>query len=167
MKRQSIIQEFPICVALIFVILISGCATATTRMYTGEALPKEKIAVIKGNKRFLFVVFAYVQSGVRIREVDGRLLLPPTEKCEVLPGLHDVVVEAYSKGGMGTFLLTPFSSYFRVSFKFNTEAGHQYRIKVPSLTYKGALVKVKDTKSGEIVGSQPIEHWMSTINGTH
>jgi hypothetical protein len=127
-------------------------------MYTGEALPKEKIAVIKGGTKFLYLGFVFVETGTRILEVDGKALLPPTKKCEVLPGLHTIVVEPYHEA-------TWFVSYSGggseiigwVFLKFNTEAGHQYKIEVPYGWKRGTLVNVIDIKSGEVVASQYID----------
>jgi len=52
MKQESTIQGFSLCAVLIFVILTSGCAT--TRMYTGEALPAEEIAAIREALKSIF-----------------------------------------------------------------------------------------------------------------
>jgi hypothetical protein len=151
MKRNSIVQGFSIFAALILAILTSGCAT--TRMYTGEALPKEKIAVIKGDTKFLYLGFVFVETGTRILEVDGKALLYPTKKCEVLAGLHSIVVEPYHEG----FFAGTFKTCGWVFLKFNTEAGHQYKIEVPYGWKRGTLVNVIDTKSREVVASQSID----------
>jgi hypothetical protein len=135
MKRFSILfmQGPSICAALIFVILSSGCATTiATKMYPGSALPKEQAAIIEGKdtrERPSLTFFPpYCNSHVRILDVDGQHL-SPTQKCEVLPGLHNVVIQVEYKGSTGG--LIPWDNIEgskSVSLQFNAEAGHQYRI---------------------------------------
>jgi hypothetical protein len=157
MKRKPVIEGLSIFVALILVILPSGCATSGMRMYTGEALPKEQVAVIKGSTKFLYLGLAYVVTGARILEADGKALLHPTKTCEVLPGLHSLVVEPYRWLDV-LFLPNPGGETCGwVFLKFNTEAGHQYKIEVPYWWKRGTLVNVIDTKSGEIVATQSID----------
>jgi hypothetical protein len=160
-ERKSIIQGFSIFLALILFILTSGCATTATRMYTGDALPKEQVAIIAGRDTFLFLplpIFWVSGSSVEIREVDGKPLFRPTRKCEVLPGLHNLVVQAYYTR-LTIFFNVPVDSEASRSgsLQFNTEAGHQYKIKVRYRNWQipAFRVNVIDTKSAEIVGSYP------------
>lgn len=48
MKREPIIQGLSIIMALILVVISSGCVGPTVRTYVGDKLPKSEVAVIKG-----------------------------------------------------------------------------------------------------------------------
>jgi hypothetical protein len=146
MKRQRIVEELSIFVVLILLILTSGCATSGMRMYTGEELPKEQVAVIEGTTRFLYLVFGYICVSVKISQVDDKVPFHPVHKCEVLPGLHTVAVTVFREGG---FLLDFEPISRSISLEFNAEAGHHYKIKAGYTA--STVVNVIDIESGEIV----------------
>jgi len=125
-------------------------------MYTGDELPKEQVAIIEGRDTFLFIPLPILwasRSAVEILEVDGKPLSRPTKKCEVLPGLHNVGVQAYYI----RFSVADLEASRSGSLQFNAEAGHQYKINVRYRNWQipAFRVNVIDTKSGEIVASYP------------
>lgn len=159
MKRKSIIQGISICVVLIFVALTCGCATTAKRMYTGEALPKEQVAIIEGSTStqliYFIIGFWKRHTTVLIREVDDKVPSSFIHKCEVLPGLHNVVVEVEQTVEAGLFFPAagPSSQARRtVPLQFNTIAGHEYRIKID----KGISLVAVNNHSGEVVANKPI-----------
>lgn len=152
MKRRPVNQGLSTFVALILVILTSGCATSAMRVYTGEVLPKEQVAVIEGTTRFLYLVFGYIYVSVKISQVDDKVPFHPVHKCEVLPGLHTVVVKVSREGA---FLLDFEPISRSISFEFNAKTGHHYKIKAGYAA--STVVNVIDIESGEIVASQPID----------
>ncbi len=165
MNPKSIIQGIPICAVLIFVILISGCATTTiaTRMYSGDALQKEQVVTIEGKDTMEIrpgrFSSPYCKSHGRILDVDGQHL-SPTKKCEVLPGLHNVVIQVEYQGDNGGIILSRIEGNTLVSLQFNAEAGHQYRISMRYWQYwqpwkAGLHVLVVDAKSGKLVATYP------------
>ncbi len=157
MRRQSIIQRLSIWAALTLVVLTYGCSTTPKRMYAGEALPKEQVATIEGSKNLKFIYFIYGywshRKTVLIREVDGKPLLELTNKCEVLPGLHNVVVEVErSEKASSIYGGKHFHVIRKVPLQFNVIAGHKYRIKIEKDKYLMAV----NTHSGEVVAKNPI-----------
>jgi len=144
MKRESIIQGFPICVAfLIFVVLTSGCAIGPTiRTYSGDKLPKSEVAVIKGG--WVFDLLGY--GGLDIDSVDGVDLR--ATKVEVLPGWHKLIIRRYSF----SFVPPMGAPGDLVEAAVNFEAGHQYKIRY--WYYKGILikgVKIIDVTTGALI----------------
>jgi hypothetical protein len=124
MKREYIIQRFPICLALIFIVLTSGCAIGPTiRTYSGDKLQKSEVAVMKGS--WLFVLLGY--GGFDVYSVDGKDLR--ATKVEVLPGWHTLIIRDYSFSFVAPMGAPP--RYAGVTFNF--EAGHEYKIKSKSL----------------------------------
>ena len=151
MKRESIIQMFSICVALIFVIITSGCVSIgpTMKSYNGDKLQKSEVAVIKG--WLLIGVFQY--EGIDIYGIDGSTL--EATKVEVLPGWHELVIRRY------VFVFFPKlpwgedtpPSYAPVAFNF--EAGHEYKIKYWMVGILTEGVKIIDVTTGAIILTQP------------
>ncbi len=147
MKRKSIIQGFSICVALIFVILTSGCVVGPrVRTYSGDKLQKSEVAVIKGG--YLTPLIWY--ECVDIYEIDG--MHPKATNVEVLPGWHELVIRNY------VISLSPLGpapgcqNVVRAAFNF--EARHEYKIKKlfnRLLVEEG--VKIIDVTTGAIVFS--------------
>ncbi len=147
MKRESIIQGFPICVALlIFVVLTSACVRIgpAMKIHSVDKLPEE-VAVIKG--RYYFALY---YEGVLTLKIDGKYvgsirdeILPASTKVEVLPGWHElVIVHAIVS------LLYIDAECARGAFNF--EAGHEYKIKFPFFSH---LVEVIDVNTGVTVFS--------------
>jgi len=153
MKRKSIIERLSIFMALILVILTSGCATTVTRMYKGDELPIQEIAVItQSSKRFPMVE-------VHICSVYEELLESPLAgslKVEVMPGFHKVVVsihwaerDFWDLSG----LFTQHFLYFCI-LEFTAEAGHQYKIKARDLWGKSCpSIAFVDIQSGAVIAN--------------
>jgi len=80
MKRKSIMRPLSICAVLIFVILTSGCA-ATRRMYTGEASPKEQVAVMGAVSKFKFNYNVFVWICSLDEELQNLLALEKLKLC--------------------------------------------------------------------------------------
>jgi len=138
MKRESIIQGFPICVALlIFVVLTSGCVGPTVRTYSGDKLQQSEVAVIKG--RYYFTLLNY--DHVEIYKFDGSIV--EATEVEVLPGWHELVILNYVINLFG-------SPPECVRAAFNFEAGHEYKIKWQFLS---PLVKIIDVNTGVTIFS--------------
>ena len=137
MKRKSIIQGFPICVALIFVVLTSGCVGPRVRAYSGDKLQKPEVAVIKG--RYYFTPLYY--DCVDIYSIDGSIL--EATKVEILPGWHKLVIEHYV---INLFGYPPEC----VHAEFNFEAGHEYKIKSPFIS---DLIEIIDVNTGVTIFS--------------
>ena len=146
MKRKSIIQGFLIYLALIFVVLASGCVSIrpATKTYSGDRLQKSEVAVIKGWP--FYKVFGY--DGIDIYSVDGKYI--ETTKVEVLPGWHELVIWNYG------FRFLPWGScdghsHARVAFNF--KAGHEYEIKGEGIGTSG--LKIVDVATGAIIHTLP------------
>lgn len=113
-------------------------------MHAIKKSSKEDIAVIRGDRIYLFFVIIKIN----IRVVDGleRGLLT-SNKVEVKPGLHRLTVE-----------YNLFSYSVKISANFdlsiNVEAGHEYKIQE-----KNSFLVVKDTTSGMVVASHPLNQY--------
>ena len=141
MKREFIIQGFPICVALIFFVLTSGCVSITPKKsYSGDKLPKSEVAVMKGRYYYALLYFDVVE----IYKIDGKCMR--STKVEVLPGWHELVILNYV---INLFGLPPDC----VRAAFNFEAGHKYRIKTPLVFQRGDLVTIIDVNTGVTIFS--------------
>lgn len=163
MEREYIIQRLLICSALIFVTLTSGCAAM--RMYTGEALPKEQVAVIKGSSK----TYLYYNVMISIVSVDEELrTYPSANKVEVMPGFHKVVIMIWVYENRHNIFLQlaarSFTDYY--AFEFTAESGQQYKIEtVDFLSFfrstvpvpRSSLIAVVDINSGSVVARQPID----------
>jgi hypothetical protein len=131
MKRESIIQGFPICVALlIFVVLTTGCVGPTVRTYSGNKLQKSEVAVIKG-RYYSFPLFWF--ENIDIHRFDHSIV--DTTEVEALPGWHELVVTRYS-----IKLFPSDVECARAAFSF--EAGHEYRIKSPFFSHRMEIIDV-------------------------
>jgi hypothetical protein len=172
MKREYIIQGLPIFVALILVILTSGCATA--RMYQGEKLPKEQIAIIKVSRsHYVYFPPTFIGiSGIDVLAIDNESiqsrapkLIPDytyvrlATRIEVLSGFHTVYIVARKEVGAGSYFgpVDLYKGYQGLSLLFYAEAGHEYRIKVPYWWKKGSLIRIVDVGSEEVVASEIIK----------
>lgn len=144
MKRESITQGFPICAALIFVVLASGCLGPKMRNYSGDNLQKPEVAVIKGF--YYFTPFAYLS--IDIYSVDDSF--PEATNVEVLPGRHELEIRSWSISFLPFGMNAP-PECARVAF--NLEAGHEYKILIRGLAKK--YVEIKDVTTGATILSQP------------
>ncbi len=122
------------------------------RMYTGEALPKEQIAVIKGTSKEYFF---RGRVGVYIISVDEELRKGPSfNRVEVMPGLHKVVVGVNVVSGWGN--IDVLGNY---SLEFNAEAGHEYKIITRDHWKEDAFIALIDTNSDTVVSKKRINKW--------
>ena len=140
--------------------LIVGCATTTTttKMYTGEELPEEKISVIRGSSGSL---------RVRVVAVDDEWVNCPqagtSHGVEVLPGKHQIRA-IISRHTDSPFPLLPFGwVYFGDTslggreLELNVEAGHKYKIEAKEASGKNAgFIIVVDTNTGEEISRNPL-----------
>ncbi len=120
MKRESIIQRFPICLVLVFLLLSSGCFVGPrVKTHSGDKLQHSEGAVIKG-----FCYYALLNYDcVDIYEIDNSLV--KATNVEVSPGRHTLVIRNYDFS-LGTLL--GFPPYY-ANAELNFEAGHEYKIK--------------------------------------
>ncbi len=101
-------------VILIILIVPIFCGCGTIQVYTGDRLPKEKVAIIKQNgKRPYYTV---------IKEIDGKPVDSVFKSFEILPGAHTLQINVMGflpdwdrKDGMDTI-------------SFAAEIGHVYRV---------------------------------------
>ena len=146
MKRKSVIRGFLIYLALISVVLASGCASVgpATKSYSGDRLQKSEVAVIKGWS--LYRLFGY--DGIDIYSIDGNYL--EATNVEVLPGRHELIIWNFD------FCYLPWGScdgpsYARVAINF--EAGHEYEIKGPDTDTSS--FKIVDVSTDAIIHTLP------------
>jgi hypothetical protein len=158
---------------LVFLVatLIFGCATA--KMYQGEKLPNEQIAIIKVSRsHYVYFPPTFIGiSGIDVLAIDNERiqsrapkLIPDyaygrlATRIEVLPGSHTVYVVARKEVGAGSYFgpVQLYNGYQGLRLLFNTEAGREYKIKVPYWWKKGSLIRVVDVGSGEVVASETI-----------
>ncbi len=146
MKRKSIIRGFLIYLALIFVVLASGCVSIgpTTKSYSGDKLQKSEVAVIKGWGFFSLLGYG----GIDIYSIDGNYL--QAAKAEVLPGWHELII------WNDDFCFLTWGSchgpmFARVAFNF--EAGHEYKIKGRGIGTPG--FRIVDVATGAIIHILP------------
>jgi hypothetical protein len=144
MKRESVIQRFSSCAALIFLVLTSGCFVGPrVKAYSGDKLQKSDVAVIKG--WCYFALFGY--ECYDIYEIDGSYL--KATNVEVLPGWHELVIRDFNFSFVAPVGLPP--QYLRAAFNFET--GHKYKIKTH---FKGILMEgmdIIDATTGAIIFS--------------
>jgi hypothetical protein len=138
---------FSVCLALISVILASGCVRLgpAVRTYSGDRLQKSEVAIIKGWWYSIILVW----DSIKIYEIDGCSV--NTTKLEVLPGRHELVIRN-NDGSLVALMSTPEK---RARVDYNFEAGHEYKIKY---WFKGILiegVEIIDISTGDIIYRQP------------
>ena len=99
---------------LIILIITIFCGCGTIQVYTGDRLPKEKVAIIKQNGASPYYI--------AIKEIDGKSVGSVFKDFEVLPGVHTLRINVMGslpdlsrKDGMDTI-------------SFITEVGHVYRV---------------------------------------
>ena len=144
------------------VALTVGCAT-TTRMYTGEALPKEKIAVIGGSDN---VRFWGGRSGrsyrVTIVSVNEERLKSPvkgrSQRIHVIPGAHKILVDIEGIQCQYVWLWPSCYDFFLLQQKLelNVQAGHEYKIQLENWWAPDGFILVVDTNTGEVILRNPL-----------
>ncbi len=149
---------------LLVVILIFGCATTTpVKIYQGEKLPKEQVAIITAishDKNISSFPGLHVGSAYTwILAIDGTRLDDSfwhdlgQKSVEVLPGWHKILLrfkrEVYLFFGR---------VHREVCFEFSAEAGHEYYILPDSKGLKpGRSLFVLDGTTRKIVASETAE----------
>ena len=130
---------------LMILLIVSSCATNKAhRMYQGEYLPKDKVAILRDTTHYFVTAFCetrfWIVNGVDVR---GKRTL------EMLPGSHEVSF---------TIGYDSFSSKSRSgSFKFQAEAGHVYRLNVTNCMRTHRFEPwIEDETTGMVVaGTKP------------
>jgi hypothetical protein len=142
MKRQSIIQGFPICVVLlIFVVLTSGCVGPTVTTLSAVKLQNSEVAVIKG--RYYFTLLSY--DCVEVNSIDYRI--ERTTNLEFPPGRHELLILHSAN-----YLLLV-NNFKCAPALLNFEAGHEYKIKLPFLSNR---VRIIDVNTGVTIFSETL-----------
>ena len=99
---------------LIILIITIFCGCGTIQVYTGDRLPKEKVAIIKQNGARPYYI--------AIKEIDGKSVGSVFKDFEVLPGVHTLRINV-----MGSF-----PNLYRKedmdTISFVAEIGHVYRV---------------------------------------
>jgi hypothetical protein len=112
-------------------VMAIGCATPTNRLYSGDALPPEKVAVvIEPADELFFGTQAFIS------EIDGKRIdhssWDGSAFVELLPGLHAISVGMNKQTWYGS----KFSLRDR-TFRLQAEAGHRYEIRIKWSTKGG------------------------------
>jgi hypothetical protein len=159
---------------LIFLVAMSAFGCATPRMYEGPKLPKEQVASIKVSRsHYVYFPPTFIGiSGIDVLAIDNEniqsrapKLIPDyayarlATRIEVLPGFHTVYVVARKEVAAGSYFgpVQLYNGHQGLRLLFNTEAGREYKIKVPYWWRKGSLIRVVDVGSGEVVTSETIK----------
>ncbi len=149
---------------LLVVTSIFGCATP--RMYEGPKLPEEQVASIKVSRShwLYFPPTFFGVSGIDVLGTEDKGINPLVNrlitKIEVLPGFHKVFVQVRKEVWAGSNWTGPvqlYETHQNLYLEFNTEAGREYKIKVPYWWRKGSLVRVIDFGSGEVLATYTIK----------
>jgi len=110
--------------------LLAGCST--TKLYEGENLSRENVAIIKGGSDLDFVskLTAFIKS------VDGIELSKTSTSVEVLPGDHTVVAKCTHMGDV----LVPYSTNTETHM-VEVEAGKTYKL-YSGISQSGCTTKI-------------------------
>jgi hypothetical protein len=116
-------------------------------MYEGEKLPKEQVAIIHGSSKF----YGFAKVMTDIMEVVG-IRCNLANSVEVLPGRHEIGALVCVK------LASPecerkLGGYYPLVLY--AMPGHEYQVKSSLWRTENTIVAVVDTRSSEIVASQP------------
>ncbi len=168
---------------LLITILVIKCSHSTipihlrSQMYPGPNLPKDQIAIIKGEHNEASYFLTHRSSHSTIHMIDGQLVRIKWEKdlggpkevevydvdqVEVLPGPHEVVArinlnEVDTAGCFG-------GEYTRLRllvFNFEAKAGHIYTVEPPKITFVGAsgiiTISIFDESTKEVVAVKVVD----------
>ncbi|MHC4270059.1 MAG: hypothetical protein ACYSTS_16565 [Planctomycetota bacterium] len=101
-------------VVLTILVITFFCGCGTIQVYTGDRLPKEKVAIIKQNGARPYYI--------EIEEIDGKSVDSVFRDFEILPGVHTLRIKV-----MGSF--PGFERKEDVdTISFVAEASHVYRV---------------------------------------
>jgi len=105
-------RYFYVILIILIITIFYGCGTI--QVYTGDRLPKEKVAIIKQNGARPYYI--------AIKEIDGKSVGSVFKDFEVLPGVHTLRINV-----MGSF-----PNLYRKedmdTISFVAEIGHVYRV---------------------------------------
>ncbi len=141
--------------------LLTGCATAPTRLYSGPELPGDQVAKISTGERQFKVGFSrQLTERGKILSVDGEKMkgLRMTREIYVLPGQHEIVAQADEADVPGVVFQAWAESQVKkwnTPLIFNAEAGKSYIIRFDSFnTPESRFVYVywvEETQTGKYV----------------
>jgi hypothetical protein len=131
-QRKSVSMAVLCSVAVI----TAGCAAPKNRLYSGDPLPSEKIAVViaPSTTTLLFGTQAVVHA------IDGKRIEASewdrSAHAELLPGRHVLSVGMFQTRHYGLFWTTKTSVRDRV-LELQAEAGHTYELRIKWSTQGG------------------------------
>ncbi len=143
---------------------VFGCATP--KMYEGPKLLKEQVASIKVSRShwLYFPPTFFGVSGIDVLGTEDKGISPLVRRLvtriEVLPGFQRVYVQVRKEVWAGSNWTGPvqlYETHQNLYLEFKTEAGREYKIKVPYWWRKGSLVRVIDFGSGEVLATYTIK----------
>jgi len=103
---------FYVIVIILIITIFYGCGTI--QVYTGDRLPKNKVAIIKQNGARPYYI--------AIKEIDGKSVDSVFKNFEVLPGVHTLKINVMGSNPD----LSRKEDIDTISFV--AEAGHVYRV---------------------------------------
>lgn len=136
-------QRFRVCFIILLPLVLTACATAVTRLYSGSQKPQTETSLLKQTGKvygkFPVLVSVDGQIGTDVLQVGGEW-----QKCynsrwncgfqiELLPGSHTIEVRYLSAG----YNQQTYSADSK-TITFNAEAGKVYTIKINAEEEKGA-----------------------------
>ncbi len=121
------------------VALLTGCATAPMRLYTGPELPPDQVAKISVVQKKYNMLLEAPTDKAKIISVDGKTLQGNGIISEilVLPGQHEIIAQVHGQGpgAAGALLAGVLAASMEKTVKkwntpliFNAEAGKSYMI---------------------------------------
>jgi hypothetical protein len=126
----------------------------------GPEYPKELVAVIKGSRHPCFILLnIYMSSTAKIDRVDNQVFPYGADEVRIPSGPHKVVIIIEKR----TWVLGSISHPEGVGglrllvFRFETEAGHTYKVDIPLYWRKNSTIKIINKATKEIVDSQVVE----------
>jgi hypothetical protein len=125
----------------------------------GPEYPKEQIVIVKGSRHRFFILFSiYISSTAKIDRVDDQAYAYGADEVRIPSGPHKVAIIIEKRTLiLSTFLPASDEGGVRLlDFKFDTEAGHTYKVDIPLYWRKNSIIKIIDEATKEIVGSQVV-----------
>ena len=124
-------KKHPIGLLLTAILMVLSCST--TKMYEGEQLPRDEVAILKPS------LGGWFGHAAIIRTVDGQSPGLNDLELAVLPGERILVVQVID-------------TYVKVSFE--AEAGRTYIVHGKAVAYEGTTVWIEDAETHEIVAEK-------------
>lgn len=171
---------------LLLTVLVVGCPyppNVKVQMYPGPKADRDKKAIIRGGGYMVPIYWGIIivvfDTRVTINQVDGQLVemkkdIPDSvenvpygaDEVEVLPGPREIgiyvkAVSEVASCGPGT---NRSSIAHSLSFKFEAQAGHKYKVKCHSrfkdpflINVKSIIVELVDVETKEVIASQQFD----------